>query len=384
MASTGETRTWRLLVLVGLANAVAVLSSPEALIKPLGEWVRHHDGFSARSLALPALAQFFLVPVVAVLSDRVRLAGGLRRGWMFLSALAAAACWWKFDPAGTGGISTPAGTVALQFLAQAVMVVAGGLMVDVALPTARTGAAAAINRVGVYGALMAAHLLRPLLEGRGTQPTTRLIAGAFALLAVAAAVLGNEGPASPRSYDTKLRSRGFWGCMLLLLWIEGLARVSTFVIEARGATGPAAPAGLVPALALLVACVYFALARSMTPGRLPALAFALGVVSTLATVGSAVLPFPMAHVATPLLAGAAWLPTVDFGMRFVRREAAAFGLWCLFVFPRFASTALAVPLLISVATPPVSVPALAGFSLGLLVVGALGWRLSRRAVAAAP
>jgi hypothetical protein len=384
MASTGETRTWRLLALVGLANAVAALSLSDGVIDPLGQWVLHHHGFSARSLAIPGLAQFFLAPVVAVLSDRVPLAGGRRRGWMFLTALAAAACWWKFDPAGTGGISSPTGTMGLFFLAQAVLVIAGGLAIDVAQPAARTGAAAAINRIGLYGAMFAAAFLRPLLELRGTQAPTRFIAGAFAVLAVAAALLGKEGPPPSRSYDTKLRSRGFWGGMLLLVWIEGLGQVSTFVGSAHGGAGSVAAAGLLAPLAILLACVYFALARSMAPRRLPTLAFALGVAITLATIGCAVLPSPMAHIATPLLMGAAWLPTVDLGMRFVRGESAALGLWCLFVLPRFVSRAFAVPLFISLGAPPVSVTALAGFSLGLLVIGAVGWRLSDRAVAAAP
>jgi len=385
MAPTGETRTWRLLGLVGLANAVAVLSSPEALINPIGEWVRRHqEGFSAASVTIPSLAQVLLVPLVAVLSDRVQLAGGRRRGWLLLSALAAAACWWKFDPAGTSGISTPIGTAVLLFLAQAALAIAGGLAVDVAVPAARTGAAVAIGRVGVFVAFVAAAALGPLLDEGGTHATTRLIAGAFALLAVAVVVLGKEGPPTSRSYDTKVRPRGYWGCVLILLWIEGLGHISTFAFGARNAAGAAAPAGLVPALALLVACVYFALARSMTPSRLPTLAFALGVACTLATIGRAILPFPMAQVTTPLLVGAAWLPTVDVGMRFVRRESAALGFWLLLAVPRFVSTMLAMPLLMRLGPLPVPASAVAGLSLGLLVVGALGWRLSGRAVAAAP
>jgi hypothetical protein len=384
MASTGDTRTWRLLALVGLASFVAPLSMAEGLMDPLAQWVRHHHGFSARSLAIPGLAQFFLAPVVAVLSDRVALAGGRRRGWMLLTALAAAACWWKFDPAGTGGVSSPTGTMGLLFLAQAVLVIACGLAVDVAQPAARTGAAAAINRIGLHGAFIAATFLRPLLDPRGTQPTARLIAGAFALLAVATALLGKEGPPPSRSYDTKLRSSGFWGCMLLLLWVESLGHVSTFVVKARDGAGFVPTAGILAPLALLLACVYLALASSMTPRRLPTLAFALGVASTLAAVGSAVLPSHIAHIATPLLVAAAWLPTVDVGMRFVRRESAALGMWCLFVLPRFVSRAFATPLLVGLGAPPMSVTAIVGFSIGLLVVGAFGWRLSGRAVAAAP
>ena len=385
MAPTGETRTWRLLALVGLATAVAVLSSPEALINPIGEWILHHDGFSGAPLSIASLAQVLLVPLVAVLSDRVHVAGGRRRGWLLLSALAAGACWWKFDPAGTSGISTPIGTAVLLFLAPAVLAIAGGLAVAVALPAARTGAAAAIGRVGVYGAYVAAAVLRPLLDERGTQATTRLIAGTFALLAVAAVVLGKEGPPpTSRSYDTKVRSRGFWGCVLILLWIEGLGHISTFAFGARGAASAAAPAGLVPALALLVACVYFALARSMTPRRLPTLAFALGVACTVATIGRAVLPFPMAQVTAPLLGGAAWLPAVDVGMRFVRRESAAFGFWWLLAVPRFVSSVVAMPLLMRLGPPPVPVSVVAYLSLGLLVVGAFGWRVSERAVVAAP
>jgi hypothetical protein len=41
------------------------------------------------------------------------------------------------------------------------------------------------------------------------------------------------------------------------------------------------------------------------------------------------LPLAVAETARGVLVGLAWLPAIDLGMRFIQRDAAAFGFWCL-------------------------------------------------------
>src|SRR5215831_5827033 len=85
------TRTTGLLVVLVVGQAVASLAAPGGLLTPLQDFVAEHPETRRQLFALPTLVSLLLVPLLALLTDRVRLGGDRRRVWLALFALGVAA-----------------------------------------------------------------------------------------------------------------------------------------------------------------------------------------------------------------------------------------------------------------------------------------------------
>jgi hypothetical protein len=179
------------------------------------------------------------------------------------------------------------------------------------------------------------------------------------------------------------RSRGFWGGVLFLAWLGSLEHTSSALARIRANAEPdpaaGAPGWLVPSLSLLCACAYLLLARRLRPARLPTWCLAIGAAATALGVASPILPLSLVETIEFVLIGLAWISVINFGMHFIRPDAAALGFYCLLAIPKFATSPVeAFSLMLATRSPPAR-PLLQLATVGLFVVGAAAWALSRGA-----
>lgn len=375
-----------LLGLVALCYGIATLGSRDVLTNPMREWHRAHAGSSFANLGLAGAVQFPLVFALIWLVDRTPLGGTRRRVWIIINALALAIFWFLFNPEGNGAVSSVVGLGAFLFLGNVLFAVAGGLAVDTGRGDAGTGPASAARHLGTSAAMLLAVFVRPLLQDRAALATSRLLAGAFLFLAIAVGLVRAESAATRASLSpspSTFRSRGFWGCVLFLVWFGALEATSAAIlhIHASGGPNPAAvqPPWLVPSLSLLCASAYLVLGRRLNAARLPTLCLGIGAVTTTLAVASRLLPLAVAETVRGVLVGFVWIPIIDLGMRFIRRDRAALGLWCLLAIPRLLTSPMAgLSIMFATRSPPAT-SMLEFVTVGLVVIGAGAWRLSQGA-----
>jgi hypothetical protein len=387
-ARSSALRTTRLLAVIAFGYAIGSLGATRDLVNPFRDWARHHSNVPAARLGIASTASLVLVPLLAWMSDRLALRGVRRRTWLLFLSLALAAFWLLFDPESSVGVSTVAGLGAFLLLGNVLHAILGGLAVDTGQRYTATSAVSGARELGIRAAMLAA----AIVGSSDTQPpvvsTSRALAMGFGLLAIACGLV-REWPSahkeSPR--EGTFRSRGFWAGVLFLAWLGGLDQVARALVKLRVSSlvadgFVAAPGWLGPLVSLLLAIVYIRFGRRLPARRLPLFALAVGGGTIALAVASFVLPPAISWTVGQVLGSLAWLPVVDFAMRFVSPRASAFGFWCLLTLPRLVTSAVAVPLLLMPwARAPSAVRVLTIACVASLIVGVAAWRLSLGTIA---
>jgi len=372
-AVPSPSRLGRLLGLIALGNGVLRLAQSEALIKPANEiWGAQGARVSQAALGLAASAQIVLVPLAALVVDRIPWGRARRRNWLILATLSCAALWGSFDPARGGAAIVIAEISALTFF----MALLGTTLTALAADTGRrhdaTGAVSGSGRIGFSLALLGTWLARPLLEHGGSTAVARIFAGGFLLLGLLLWLVPAEGSRPPPP-EAGYQRKAFWSIVLLALWLEIVNDVTSVLLSIRDvrSSQEATMAAQWPGMALLCvgAALYLRFARRLDARRLPALGVGLA--------GAALVLAMAWNVSSPvwrldgraLLLGLATLPVMDLAFRHVRPGREAFGMWTCIWLPRFVVSAGIVPLARFASPEPPSSKTLLAIWLGLLALG---------------
>jgi len=388
-AHTSALPTRALLALIAFGYAIESLGATRELVNPLRDWFRHHSSVPSARLGIAGMASFAVVPLLAWASDRAALRGVRRRTWLLAVSLALAAFWFLFDPDSSVGVSTVIGLGVFLLLGNLLRAILGGLAVDTGQHYAATSAVSGARELGVRTAMLVVAIVGSSDGHPAVVSTTRAIAIGFGLLAIACGLI----PEWPSAYmedsagERPSRARGFWAGVLFLAWLGALDQLAAAVANLRVSGLPAesfvvAPGWLGPLVSSLLAIGYICLGRRLPASRLPPFALAIGGgIATLA-VASFALPPIVTLTSLQMLGSLAWLPVVDFAVRFVSPRASAFGFWCLLTLPHLLTSGIAVPvLLMPWARAPSAVPVLTIACVTSMFVGVAAWRLSRGTIA---
>ncbi len=225
----GQTPLPRLLAVVAAASATYLIVRLGSLANPVHEWVLAEPGPKMLKaglwIGLGALPWAF-APLLALLSDVVRLAGSRRRSWLLLATGAAILFWWVLAivPPQLGDLlaaQLPLG-VALVIFHTATM----GLTAEVGQHLRIAGTASSVHLMAVHGSTVLLLALDPIFSERhliwtAAFCTVILLAfGVFAARALTPEPFSCIGPRPRASFRKMFSSRAFWLSGLLMALLD--------------------------------------------------------------------------------------------------------------------------------------------------------------------